>query len=793
MANEVSEMDVIFKIIAPLLEKLGYNEKTAFEIEHEKTIQIGRGKVVYPDIVVNINGTPAIVIDAKNPTENLDLYERQIISYGLLLKTPYSVLCNGSIFRVYETLTEKIIWEKSLNSTPEFLSKENLTKKIKKTVETISDARLEEAKKTLLVFEGIKEFAAILYKCEDVIRDVDGLTGADAFDEISKLLFAKMYFEKLAIDGESNRFSLSNIKQNGGAKYVRDYLFPEARKNNRDIFIGDEKIALENTSIDKVVELLADYTLVKTDVDVKGRAFEIFLGKTFTGGLGQFFTPRTIVKFAVSFADPEIKSTLSDKHNEPYMVLDPCCGSGGFLTEVFKTIQEKIKHQPDAQRKDLFAKLSHEQIYGVDINERLVRVAKMNMVLHGDGHGGIYKHNGLEDVKEIKKESFDLVITNPPFGNKDKDKRLLEKFELGKSEDGVLLKEQLREILFVERCIELLKKGGELAILLPDGILNNERGGNVRDFIGKETIIKAVVSLPDGSFKSSGANSKTSLLFLKRKSKSDEIQQPIFMGVAEYIGYNTRTKEGKEIEQNDLPAILEAYRQYKSSKMPENLKNKRNVLEILAGKPACFIISPDNMGNRIDATYYYAKHIFNLGVSSTRVNSVACLSRVLVNPAKEPNKIIRYIQFSNIESNLGDVSSHSELLGNDASPRARQLVNAGDVICAKVKDSEENVAIIPDDLEGAIVSTGFVVLKPIPPYTSEALFAILRLKTTTNQVRWKSSGTILPAISENEFMTIKVPKLNDVDIRDITKKIKEVNEQRAIIKEKLEAVSAKFK
>ena len=268
-----------------------------------------------------------------------------------------------------------------------------------------------------------------------------------------------MYFEKKAIEGGSNLFSLTNIKSNGGAKYVREYLFKAAKDNNKDIFLGNETIKLEDASIEKMVGLCRINPHTATDVDVKGKAFEIFLGKTFTGDLGQFFTPRTIVRFAVLFADPEINSPIDEKGKSPYLVLDPACGSGGFLIEIFNAILEKIKRQPASKQGELFEQLRMKQIFGIDINERLVRVAKMNMVLHGDGHGGIYKANGLEGTDNIKDGTFDLVITNPPFGNKDTKPDLLKNFELGKRE-GAPMKEQLREILFVEKCINLLKAGG---------------------------------------------------------------------------------------------------------------------------------------------------------------------------------------------------------------------------------------------------------------------------------------------------------------------------------------------
>lgn len=780
--KESSEMDVIFKLIAPMLEKLGYKENIQGEIEHEKSVPIGNHKYVYPDIVVNINNLPVIVIDGKAPSENLDLYDRQIISYGLLLKTPYSILSNGITLRVYETQSEKILWERPINETPTFLSKDNLIRKIGKTVDTITEERLEQARKTLLVFAGIEEFSSVLSKCEDIIRDVDGLTGADAFDEISKLLFAKMYFEKKHPNGNVNPFSIEGIRNNGGASYVRAYLFHQARNDNKDIFNGDEEIRLKDESIIKLVGLLENYTLIKTDVDVKGRAFEIFLGRTFTGGLGQFFTPRTIVRFAVQFADPEINSVIGER-NCPFLILDPACGSGGFLIEVFKAVQEKISRQPPEKKENLYKRLSTEQIYGTDINERLVRVAKMNMVLHGDGHGKIYQANGIDITSNIEEGKFDLVITNPPFGNKDSGK-LLDQFELGTTKEKKI-NEQLREILFVEKCLKYLRPGGELAILLPDGILNNEHLTYVRDYIRKVAIIKAVISLPDRAFKASGANSKTSLLFLKRRLKKEEEQMPIFMAIAEFVGYETKTKEAKPIEHNDLPKILNTYREYKASKFFENLNGKEDALEILSAEPASFYIGSSYITDRIDATYYYAKHIFQLKSESCIVNDIAVLSRRTVNPQKEPSKIIQYIQYSNVDKTLGDVTSHFEMSGDEAPSRAKLLVSKGDIIAAKVKDSEENVSMIPDEYDGAIVSSGFVVLKPKHPMTSEALFILLRLQSTYNQVRWKSSGTILPAISDDEYLAIKIPKLTIDEINSYTKKVKVINEQRAFIKNKL--------
>jgi hypothetical protein len=264
------------------------------------------------------------------------------------------------------------------------------------------------------------------------------------------------------------------------------------------------------------------------------------------------------------------------------------------------------------------------------------------------------------------------------------------------------------------------------------------------------------------------------------------------MAVAEEIGFERKTKNAKEIEANDLSPILQTYKDYKSSKFFESMKEKKDVLEILKDKPSCFLIGEDLMNSRIDSTYYYAKYVFDLGVESGEVKDVARISRVIVNPQQEPSKVIKYVQFRDIEKNLGEITNFTELAGYEAPDRAKQVVKEGDIICARMKDSEENVAIIPKELNDEIVSTGFIVLKPLEPMTSEALFALLRLRTTLNQVRWKSSGTIMPGISDDEYLSVKIPKLTRAEIDKITKEIKEVNEQRENIKKKLRQLSEKL-
>ena len=317
---------------------------------------------------------------------------------------------------------------------------------------------------------------------------------------------------------------------------------------------------------------------------MKGIAFEKFLGKTFRGELGQFFTPRTVVDFMVSILDPQ----------EGELVCDPCCGSGGFLIKTFEYVREKIEKEIEQQKETIKAKyygdgcdklpdkkkqkieievaqtfsylneelninnekgrlrsLSFDCIYGTDANPRMARTAKMNMIMHGDGHGGVHHHDGLLNVNGIFENRFDIILTNPPFGARvEKDLKISEadrftdetkiaayverygeeyKKALRQVNDNInksllslyKIDSSLTEVLFIERCLNLLKPGGRMGIVLPEGVLNNTNLQKVRDFVEGKAKILLIVSIPQDVFISSGATVKPSLLFFKKFTEEE--------------------------------------------------------------------------------------------------------------------------------------------------------------------------------------------------------------------------------------------------------------------------------
>lgn len=464
----------------------------------------------------------------------------------------------------------------------------------------------EELEKTTTMTR--EDFVKLLLQCHNIIRNNDKLDPAEAFDEISKILFIKIRYERT----EGELFSYEVFKQDkiSFQKYEKKKPFyqnlfeltkEEFKQDN--LFEENEKINIRENSFEEIVEKLQIYDLSNTSDDVKGVAFEQFLGRTFRGDLGQFFTPRTLVDFMVEVLDPK----------EGELVCDPACGSGGFLIKAFEYIREKIYEDIDVKieqiNEEIFGTIDEETkenekiefqkklndetlikqaeekiapleaekklsskrdtietridtlsktcIFGTDANPRMARVSKMNMIMHGDGHGGVHHNDGLLNVNGIFENRFDVILANPPFGSRiPKDltieesdkytntekikaykklygaeeyekamgqvtnnigKKLLSLYDTGKMST-------LTEVLFIERCLNLLKKGGRMGIVLPEGVLNNSNLQKVREYFEGKAKVLLITSIPQDVFIASGATVKPSLVFLKKFTEEEEIQ-----------------------------------------------------------------------------------------------------------------------------------------------------------------------------------------------------------------------------------------------------------------------------
>lgn len=578
------------KYICRLIDSYGYSiEQMDQEIQVSNS-QRGQG-AARADIVVwkskedklaNPQKSPIIVVECK--AESVTIHEAdyfQGYNYASWAGADFFVTTNLKETRIFKVV------------------KGELPKRLEEIADIPDAAKANNQKEIDKLLSQTKaftrdEFSRLLFKCHNIIRNNDKLSPEAAFDEISKILFIKIRFER---DNTGNQiFSLNTFKKDkesyerykpqGGEEFYQ-FLFTQTKQQFAadHLFDDNAKIEIRENSFEQIVKELEIYNLSTTSDDVKGIAFEKFLGKTFRGELGQFFTPRTIVDFMVSILDPQ----------EGEFVCDPCCGSGGFLIKTFEYVRERIEHDVEKQKEaikqkyygddfdslsedkkqeiennvsDAFAKLNEELninndkgrlrtlsfdcIYGTDANPRMARTAKMNMIMHGDGHGGVHHHDGLLNVNGIFDNRFDVILTNPPFGSRvekdlkitdaDKftDEKKIEEYckRFGKENYEKAMRQitdnigkpllslykidsGLTEVLFIERCLNLLKPGGRMGIVLPEGVLNNSNLQKVREFVEGKAKILLIVSIPQDVFIASGATVKPSLLFFKKFTQEE--------------------------------------------------------------------------------------------------------------------------------------------------------------------------------------------------------------------------------------------------------------------------------
>jgi type I restriction enzyme M protein len=506
-------------------------------------------------------------------------------------------------------------------------------------------------------------------RCHNYIHGNEGMPKDAAFWQFLYLIFCKMHDEALRVKQRQawrRRFWAGPKEQFDvdGRKAIRERieeLFAEVKKQYRNIFRGNEEIALSDRALAFIVSELAKYDFGRSSIDAKGAAYQELVGVNLRGDRGQYFTPRGVVDLVVEMLDPK----------DGEIVFDPACGTGGFLVSCLKYAKKKIEHKHGINQEiadtleflTVDEELKHyasKYVFGADFDPFLIRAAQMNMVMAGDGKGHIYHINSLEypkghlvekieqEEKEQRKKlderireqltlgSFDIVMTNPPFGSDIPitDENILKNFDLAGNwepdgEGGFRgpfgrKNSVAPEILFIERCIKWLKPGtGRMGIVLPDGVLGNPAAEYIRWWIMRETQVLASVDLPVEAFiAEANVNILTSLLFLRRKSEQEKRAEalggveeyPVFMAVADKVGFDRRgnklykrTPDGEEIveprqhterfhrksgwvertltrqekiEDNDLPVIAERYREFLKEHDGRSPTKKRSASQV---------------------------------------------------------------------------------------------------------------------------------------------------------------------------------------------------------------------
>jgi len=609
------EEEVRQRYICRLVESYGYDlEQMQQEVQVSNSSR-GQGRAM-ADILIwksekdkNEENSPLIVIECK--AEYLTIREEDYFqgsNYASWAGADFFVTTNMKETKIFRVIKGKI------------------PKRLNEIIDIPHASIIDNSKKIDELLKKTKsftrdEFSKLLFRCHSIIRNNDKLSPESAFDEISKILFIKIRYERSNDKTQlfsleeftKDRTSYEKYKPKDGLEFYQ-FLFEQTKEEFKDddLFTEHEKMQIKQGSFEAIVKELEKYNLSTTSDDVKGIAFEQFLGRTFRGELGQFFTPRTVVEFMNDILDPQ----------EGEIICDPCCGSGGFLIKAFEYVRSQIEEDiqkekerikeiyydekyESAKEKEkvkidetvnaLFAKLnseldkdnensrlrtlSYDCIFGTDANPRMSRTAKMNMIMHGDGHGGVHHNDGLLNVNGIFEERFDVILTNPPFGSRVEkslkiteedrftDKERIEKYQkrygkkaydkalnqvngnIGKAVlDLYDIDSSLTEVLFIERCLNLLRAGGRMGIVLPEGVLNNSNLQKVRDFIESKAKIILITSIPQDVFIASGATVKPSLLFFK-KFTDEEAKN--YKQIQEKATKTMNSKYEKELESID--------------------------------------------------------------------------------------------------------------------------------------------------------------------------------------------------------------------------------------------------
>lgn len=604
------------------------------------------------------------------------------------------------------------------------------------------------------------EFAGALTAVHNHVYANDGLSAAEAFTEILKILLLKILDEALCARALRVEPKVADALARGErtaevVAYLDSItsLFEEAKRRYSSFFRRDEVLHLKPSTLTEVIRSLEGYQLSALSYDVKGTAFQRIVGAAYRGERGQFFTPEPVTRLLVEMTAPVAGER----------VCDPACGTGGFLLEALRYVRAR-------------APSGTLDAFGGEINPGVGRVALLQLMLAGIEAPQIRCGDTLAD-KALFGEAegtFDVVVTNPPFGSQGKitAPSLLEGYDLGHRLEewrgaarptATLLPGQVPDILFIERCLHLLRPGGRLGIVLPNGDLENSSLRLARLLMRDRAALLASVALPPETFIPFGTGVRASVLLLRKKPTSEP---RVFMAAVTKIGYSggkhpreivlrdgkgdvLLDAEGFARVDEDVSSVIGAYHEHAAGQMEECATR--------------FTVAPDAVGDRFDQNFY-SPAVSELGRSLAKRGAVPLADLVEVRGKRarvlaDPKATIRYVELSDVNSDSATITTSKECRVQDAPSRAAYEVYEDDVLIGvsgnATGTSTQPVAIVTAAYAGAICSNGFRVLRArgIDP---RVLVAILRSEYVLRQIFRCRTGAAIPAISDADLLAVLV-------------------------------------
>ena len=677
---------------------------------------------------------PFITVETKRPDELSGV--KQAESYSRNLGAEYHVWSNGISTRFFRT-AKYVDQSEAVGNVPRWVGNDPVAGKLPKSV-------------LLPPFRDEPHLRQVVKVCHDRIFFQLGHDPAKSFDELMKLLFLKLFderetpnvYEFMIVAGETERETAKRIRELFG-RSIKSLKYRDVFKTKFNQ--ASPTLDLDDTTIAFIVRHFQGFSLVNTTAtlegaDVKGTVFEKMVGSTFRGELGAYFTPREIVEFMVSMLEP----TRDD------VVLDPSCGSGGFLIMVLKQVVAAIREEnPNLTLADIYDQLKEyakNNVFGVDINERMARVTKMNMIMHGDGHGGIHQEHGLNlgttAELEVGQGEFTLVLSNPPFAGREAAEEHLAKFEVAVSETGKRVSVH-KTLPFVELITQLLKPdAGRAGLVLPSGIFNSRsyHFAKLREIIWATCEVRAIIGLPHWVFFHTGCDVQGALLFIERKSKPQN-DYPIFVDWADHVGYDAI---GKKTGKNDLPDIMARFRK---------LPNDHIVMA-----------SEMKAKGRMDPLYFRpggaAGKLKKAAESGTAVplTSLVTQTTEFIKRGKTNERMVSYIEVGDTDKQTGQILTPHEYKVKDLPSRARHILRENILLIPNHRNSIKagrSVVLVPAEADGWVATSRFIsVICRVPALY---LYYILNLPFVKEAMLRLVSGSSSSEVKFDQLSEIMVP------------------------------------
>jgi type I restriction enzyme M protein len=818
--NELkTEAEVETRLLSKLFHDLGYPDTAIIPKQRIEPLIIHDGtkksKKAVDFILKGTNGLPKVVVEAKDPSINIQDAWGQAASYALSYnkdkgkneKIQWLLISNGHVTSLFKNDSVVPIVTLQLSDfasgSPPYV---NLRSYIKYRI-------ADEILRVGLSFEimSADKLNQLFAECHDMIWKKEKMNPTDAFFEFCKFIFLKIREDKkreeLNNSVETYKLPLTkdwlNAQEATSRHPVRDILFRQLHqdletaisKGKKRIFDKDETLKLSASTCKELIKKFQTINLSSIDEDLNGRMFEVFLNAAVRGrGLGQYFTPRPVVDFmtriALQHPDFSVKT--------PPKTIDACAGTSGFLIEVMAYLLSGLRDDTrfnEKEKQKIKEIICNECLYGIEANERVARIARINMYLHGDGGSHIFYGDGLDNSPPIEvdmtderkdeviehsqkviSETFDLVLSNPPFSmsynsSNGSEKRILQQRPLSYN-----MNTAKSNILFLERYYELLKPGGEMLIVLDDTILNGTTCLNIREWLLDKFVIIGVHSLPFNAFFKAKANIKTSILHVRKKTDQEDTQGHVFMSVSNNIGHDNSLRD--TFERNNLNDILNTYIEWKrTGKLLPVFNKNEDKNENLECPEQVWLLPPNEINvNRLDAYYYspdlqetkkYLKQLERDGNITLHFGSafkkVPKLSKERKRALIESGDYFKYIEIGDV-TDYGLIMKHVSGKIDELPSRGEYQIKTGDILFALNISSRGTVVLVPDEFDNAICTSGFLVLRPKSKEEGYLLWYALRSEYCRKQIYYLSQTASQPELKKdvwNSEFLIPFPKNTD--------------------------------